>query len=180
MVGLVSPAVALPCSNGRSLSERTSAEFPHEGDHRSDFRAYSPLSDKYRVLSFDYRGHGRSSRTKPYTFAQIVDDIEELRRRFAGDGQKSIICGGSFGGFLAQQYAIKYPDRISHLILRGTAPSYHRKCALANSRPRQRSPPTQVHTGSDFSIAWAKQRKTMRPSFWSSGCTEPRVSRLRC
>lgn len=100
--------------------------FSNQGDHRSDFKAYSPLSDKYRVLSFDYRGHGRSSSTKPYTFAQIVEDIEELRRRFAGDDEKSIICGGSFGGFLAQQYAIKHSDKISHLILRGTAPSYHR------------------------------------------------------
>ncbi|KAL1987560.1 hypothetical protein VTN96DRAFT_3160 [Rasamsonia emersonii] len=48
------------------------------GDHTSDFQAYSPLSDQYRVLSFDFRGHGRSSRTKPYTFAQIVEDIEGI------------------------------------------------------------------------------------------------------
>ncbi|KAJ5740865.1 Alpha/beta hydrolase fold-1 [Penicillium malachiteum] len=94
------------------------------GDHQSDFKAYSPLSNKYRVLSFDYRGHGQSSRTEPYTFRQLVDDIEALRLFFAGDKQ-CIICGGSFGGYLAQQYAITYPDKVSHLILRGTAPSYH-------------------------------------------------------
>ncbi|PYH85588.1 alpha/beta-hydrolase, partial [Aspergillus uvarum CBS 121591] len=96
------------------------------GDHTSDFKAYSPLSQgNYRILSFDYRGHGQSSRTKPYTFQQLVDDIEALRRRFAGADTRCIICGGSFGGFLALQYSIKYPNKVSHLILRGTAASHH-------------------------------------------------------
>lgn len=49
------------------------------------------------------------------------------RRHFAGPTVPCIICGGSFGGFLAQRYAIKYPSHVSHLILRGTAPSYHRE-----------------------------------------------------
>ncbi|KAH7114006.1 Alpha/Beta hydrolase protein [Dactylonectria estremocensis] len=95
------------------------------GDHRKDYEIYSQLGDKLRVLSFDYRGHGQSSRTKPYTFEQIVDDIEELRKQFAGPSKQVIICGGSFGGFLAQHYAIKYAPSVSHLVLRGTAPSHH-------------------------------------------------------
>ncbi|KAH8714748.1 Alpha/Beta hydrolase protein [Ilyonectria robusta] len=95
------------------------------GDHRKDFEVYGQLSDKLRVLSFDYRGHGQSSRTKPYTFEQIVDDIEGMRKHFVGPDKQVIICGGSFGGFLAQQYAIKYAPFVSHLILRGTAPSHH-------------------------------------------------------
>ncbi|KUI66322.1 Proline iminopeptidase [Cytospora mali] len=94
------------------------------GDHRSDYAIYSKLSDQLRVLSFDFRGHGQSSLTKPYTFEQIVDDIEGMRKHFAGD-RKVTICGGSFGGFLAQHYAIKYASHVSHLILRGTAASHH-------------------------------------------------------
>ncbi|KAM5380050.1 hypothetical protein ACJZ2D_003697 [Fusarium nematophilum] len=95
------------------------------GDHRSDYKVYSRLNDVLRVVSFDYRGHGQSSRTKPYTFQQLVEDIEGVRKHFLGPEGKAIICGGSFGGFLAQQYAITYPSRVSHLILRGTAPSHH-------------------------------------------------------
>ncbi|KAI4600569.1 hypothetical protein KJ359_000928 [Pestalotiopsis sp. 9143b] len=95
------------------------------GNHQSDFKAFGPLGDSYRVLSFDYRGHGQSSPTKPYTFEQIVDDIDGMRAHFAGPEKQTIILGGSFGGFLAQQYAIKYAPNVSHLILRGTAPSYH-------------------------------------------------------
>ncbi|KAH6672304.1 Alpha/Beta hydrolase protein [Halenospora varia] len=95
------------------------------GDHSSDFRAYSPLQDVHRVLSFDFRGHGQSSETGPYTFSQLVDDIDAMRVQFAGPDSQIVLCGGSFGGYLAQEYAIKYPTRVSHLILRGTAPSFH-------------------------------------------------------
>ncbi|PMD41926.1 alpha/beta-hydrolase [Hyaloscypha variabilis F] len=95
------------------------------GDHKSDFKAYSPLQDVYRVLSFDLRGHGQSSETEPYTFGQLVKDIDGLRIHFAGSGGRVVLCGGSFGGYLAQQYAIEYPSQVSHLILRGTAPSFH-------------------------------------------------------
>ncbi|CAG7924915.1 unnamed protein product [Penicillium olsonii] len=95
------------------------------GDHKSDFKAYSPLSSSYRVLSFDFRGHGQSSQTEPFTFHQLVEDIESIRHHFSGPDRPCIVCGGSFGGFLAQQYAITYPDQVSHLILRGTAPSHH-------------------------------------------------------
>ncbi|ORY58470.1 Alpha/Beta hydrolase protein [Pseudomassariella vexata] len=99
------------------------------GDHRSDFKAYSPLSNAgaYRLLSFDYRGHGQSSKTKPYTFDQIVDDVEGMRVHFAGNGAKVVICGGSFGGFLALRYAIKYPQGLGWLLLRGTAASCHQE-----------------------------------------------------
>ncbi|KAL7420941.1 hypothetical protein Q5752_004895 [Cryptotrichosporon argae] len=96
------------------------------GTHASDFAAYRALGSRFRVLSLDFRGHGASSLTPPYTFAQLVDDVEAARVHFGGGGraQKAVICGGSFGGFLALQYAVKYPDSLSHLILRGTAPSH--------------------------------------------------------
>ncbi|KAJ3963230.1 hypothetical protein N0V92_000055 [Colletotrichum tropicale] len=115
------------------------------GDHRSDFKVYSQLSDKIRVLSFDYRGHGQSSLTKPYTFEQIVDDIEGVREHFAGDKQV-IICGGSFGGFLAQHYAIKYAPKVSHLILRGTAASHHHEAGAIKTLEER------IHKVPSFSV----------------------------
>ncbi|KAH7021307.1 Alpha/Beta hydrolase protein [Microdochium trichocladiopsis] len=96
------------------------------GNHKSDYQAYRPLDDTFRVLSFDSRGHGESSATKPYTFEQIVDDIDGMRKHFVGN-DRIILIGGSFGGFLAQHYAIKYPSNLTHLVLRGTAPSYHQE-----------------------------------------------------
>ncbi|TVY48773.1 Proline iminopeptidase [Lachnellula occidentalis] len=71
------------------------------------------------------RGHGESSVTGPFTFQQLTDDIDALRQHFAGGMGKVIILGGSFGGYLAQQYTIQYPQHVRQLILRGTAPSWH-------------------------------------------------------
>ncbi|KAL1909850.1 hypothetical protein Sste5344_004359 [Sporothrix stenoceras] len=120
------------------------------GTHDSDWAAYRPLSDKYRVISFDYRGHGQSSRTAPYTFKQIVDDIEALRKYFTSD--KAVVLGGSFGGFLALQYAITYPDSVCHLILRGTAPSYHQEEDAIEVLA------TRLHKAPSFSINMLKDK----------------------
>jgi pimeloyl-ACP methyl ester carboxylesterase len=85
------------------------------------------LQDAYRLLSFDFRGHGESSETEPYAFRQLVDDIDGMRIHFSGPESQIVLCGGSFGGYLAQQYAIEYSSHVSNLVFRGIAPSFHRK-----------------------------------------------------
>ncbi|WP_233982362.1 alpha/beta fold hydrolase [Pectobacterium versatile] len=112
------------------------------GDHRSDFQAFLPLADRYRLLAYDQRGCGQSSLTPPFTFDQLVDDLEAFRQQLAG-GKKIILIGGSFGGMIALSYAIKYPDGLSHLILRGTAPSHHHEAgAIANFQARLHQAPS--------------------------------------
>ncbi len=103
------------------------------GTHAADFRAYAPLADAgYRIISYDQRGHGESSQTGPLTYAQLADDLEELRRQLVG--KPAIVLGGSFGGYIALTYAVKYQGNYSHLILRGTAPSWHHEFkAIANA-----------------------------------------------
>lgn len=106
------------------------------GTHGRVFAAYRPLADRYRVIGFDMRGHGGSSVTGPFTFDQICDDIEQLRLTLGG-GRRMVLHGGSFGGFIALAYAMRYPEGLSHLILRGTAPSYRQEeAAIANFEAR--------------------------------------------
>ena len=69
------------------------------------------------------RGHGFSSLTGPYTFDQLVDDLEEIRKTL-GRNRKMVLLGGSFGGMIALSYAVRYPAGLSHLCLRGTAPNW--------------------------------------------------------
>lgn len=94
------------------------------GDRAGEFGAWLPLSDTYRLLAYDQRGCGQSSLTPPYTFEQLAEDVEAVRLATCGD-EKIILQGGSFGGMIALTYALKYPDRLSHLVLRGTAASHH-------------------------------------------------------
>lgn len=93
-------------------------------DHRRDFAAFLPLADKYRIVAYDQRGCGLTSLTPPFTFAQFADDLEAVRTELCG-AKKITLIGGSFGGMIALTYAARYQAGLSHLILRGTAPSYH-------------------------------------------------------
>ncbi|KAF5234193.1 hypothetical protein FANTH_12229 [Fusarium anthophilum] len=76
------------------------------------------LADRFRVLVYDLRGSGDSEIKGPFTDEQWVSDLEELRA-WAGD-EKFILAGGSYGGFLALNYALNYPNRLLALILRNT------------------------------------------------------------
>lgn len=92
---------------------------PGLGDSRADKNAFMSLSDKYRLVFVDMRGSGRSELSPPYTHEQWASDIEELRKKL-GLG-KIVVHGGSYGGFLVMEYAIRYPDNVSHVLLRDTA-----------------------------------------------------------
>ena len=106
------------------------------GTHPAVFDTYQPLSDRYRVIGFDMRGHGASEAVGPFTFAQLVDDLEQVRLTLGG-GRRMVLLGGSFGGMIALSYVLRYPDGLSHLVLRGTAPSWrHELEAMGNFQER--------------------------------------------
>jgi proline iminopeptidase len=94
------------------------------GDRLGEFKAWSALSDTYRLIAYDQRGCGETSLTPPYTFEQLADDVEAFRQTLCG-GRRIILQGGSFGGMIALTYAVRHPQGLSRLILRGTAPSHH-------------------------------------------------------
>lgn len=83
-----------------------------------------PLMRTSRLIFIDERGSGKSSKfedTKQYTIANMVEDIETVRQEL-GLGKISLL-GHSYGGALAQAYALKYQKNLSHLILGSTFPS---------------------------------------------------------
>lgn len=72
-----------------------------------------------KVYAFDLIGFGRSSRPNfdlsGNVEDQFVDSIERWRQERAID--KFILLGHSFGGYLSACYALKHPDKVSHVIL---------------------------------------------------------------
>lgn len=76
------------------------------------------FSDKYRVITVDTRGHGRSQRgTKPFTLEQFAEDLKEF---LDSRGLVRIhLLGFSDGGNIALLFALKYPDYVEKLILNG-------------------------------------------------------------
>ena len=78
------------------------------------------LSDEFRVLRYDTRGHGRSSVPPgPYSIAQLGDDMRRLLDHL--DIARAHLCGLSMGGITAMWFAIHYPERIDRLVLSNTA-----------------------------------------------------------
>ena len=94
------------------------------GDHLR-FKQHSlELAKDAQLVFIDHRGCGRSKKTKKsdYTLENNIEDIEALRKHL---GLKNIcVLGTSYGGIVAQGYAIRYPLRVQKLILVVTAPSY--------------------------------------------------------
>jgi|CXWL01.1.fsa_nt_gi proline iminopeptidase len=80
-----------------------------------------PLARQNRLIFIDERGSGRSQKLEDleaYTVDAMVEDVE-LVRQALGLGKINLL-GHSYGGVLAQAYALKYQQNLSHLILAST------------------------------------------------------------
>ena len=91
------------------------------GDHSSLHPWLDPLGEVLRLVYYDHRGNGRSGRppSETITFEQLCADALSEHLGF----EQVAVLGYSFGGFVALEYALRYPERISHLILLDTAPT---------------------------------------------------------
>jgi pimeloyl-ACP methyl ester carboxylesterase len=81
----------------------------------------APLAEVSQVIVPDQRGHGRSDAGTPETWnlPTWAADVRGLCDVL--DIQTPVVLGNSFGGMVAQQYAISHPDNIAGLILISTA-----------------------------------------------------------
>jgi len=99
--------------------------FIHGGwiDHQMWSTQVKHFSRKYKVITYDVRGHGRTggSEKEKYSVELFADDLKLFL-----DGisvEQPAICGLSLGGMIAQTYAVKYPENLKVLILADTAVS---------------------------------------------------------
>jgi proline iminopeptidase len=98
---------------------------------------FGPLSDIFQVVVFDARGCGLSEGIPPYSHEQWAADVDGLREWMGAD--KIVIAGGSYGGFISMEYAIRYPDRVNAMILRDTSSDWtNMALAIENARKQTR------------------------------------------
>lgn len=78
------------------------------------------LSKSFRIIIFDNRGAGRSIVPEaPYSIRDMADDALQLLDHLSI--HSTHVIGHSMGGYIAQEFAINYPERVKKLILEGTA-----------------------------------------------------------
>jgi pimeloyl-ACP methyl ester carboxylesterase len=85
------------------------------------FNQINELAANFQVITFDSRGISRSKLAdgESVSIAAIADDIHELLDDLGIE--KASILGTSFGGFVAQDFALRYPERLNKLILACTS-----------------------------------------------------------
>lgn len=77
------------------------------------------LSKNFKVITLDARSSGRSEHPKePYTMDTLVEDLKGLMD--ALNMEQVHLIGQSMGGWIAQNFILKYPDCVNKLVLIGT------------------------------------------------------------
>jgi len=80
-----------------------------------------PLSSRFRVVAFDNRGAGRSSKPRgPYSIEQMAGDVAALMDRL--DLLRAHVLDISMGGRIAMALALAHPERVDRLVLVSTGP----------------------------------------------------------
>ncbi len=116
-------------SNGARIVVEVAGEgppllFAHglTGYRRTPQAQFTPLLDQYTFVTFDQRGHGESTPlTDPaaYDVTLMAEDIAAVMNALSIE--RAIVGGESMGAATALEFALRYPERVSHLLL--TAPA---------------------------------------------------------
>jgi proline iminopeptidase len=90
-----------------------------------------PLSVETRVVYSDLLGCGKSDRVPLEGGMELwAEGIEQLRASLGID--RMILLGHGFGGYVAQEYALRHADRLDGLVLASTGPAFDYESAMAS------------------------------------------------
>jgi len=109
----------------------------------SDLRMWAPVVEKisrrWYVVRADFRGHGLSSAPEEsgaYAMPVLAADVAGLMDSLALE--QATLVGCSFGGMVAQEFAVTWPDRVTALVLSDTSPAHDRPEYGEGFRERER------------------------------------------
>ncbi|MFC1860338.1 alpha/beta fold hydrolase [Chloroflexota bacterium] len=76
----------------------------------------SPIAAYFKILAYDQRGLGQTDRPDiPYSMMDYAMDADSLLSTVGWDS--CLVMGLSFGGMVAQEFALRYPKRVERLVL---------------------------------------------------------------
>jgi esterase len=102
---------ALICLHGASASAHNWDTFASE------------MSDQFRVIALDLRGHGESDWAEDYKFATMADDLAKLTETL--DIQRLALVGHSMGGFVSWVFSSRHQKTVERLVLVDIAANVH-------------------------------------------------------
>ena len=95
-----------------------------EFDHSYLRPGMDMLADSFHLIYYDQRGPGRSSgECENISVESEIADLENIREHL--QLEQINLLGHSWGAILAMEYAMRYPESVSHLIIMNSAPATH-------------------------------------------------------
>jgi pimeloyl-ACP methyl ester carboxylesterase len=94
------------------------------GQDHTSLLSLEPCADQFSLVFYDHRCNGRSegADVSSMTWENLTADADALRQELGFE--KWAVLGHSFGGNVALEYALRYPQSLSHLILINTGADY--------------------------------------------------------
>jgi proline iminopeptidase len=133
-------------------------------DHEYLLPEFDDLVGDRRVVLYDQRGRGRSFQGEGPDDVTLGSEMADLDAVRAWTGMPVVaLLGHSFGGLLAMEYAIRFPDRVSHLVLLNTAPASYAGAGLLRAELAARTSPERAARMAEISADPAYQRGDVAP-----------------
>ncbi|MFN8558727.1 MAG: alpha/beta fold hydrolase [Dehalococcoidia bacterium] len=85
----------------------------------------APLTEKYRLITWDMRGHGQTDSPDAldaYSEAATVEDMASLLRHLGVE--RAVVGGLSLGGYMSLAFNLAHPEMVQALIICDTGPGY--------------------------------------------------------
>lgn len=153
----------------------------------ADLRSWAPLCEEltadYRAIAIDLRGHGLSSAPEDldaYTIEALTADVAALLDHLEID--ICALAGSSFGGMVALQFAVTWPERLAGLVLSDTSAAFDHPEYDERYRQREASIAGFVDTVDRFGPAEAGKRaaRSVKDPFLAQGIRDRYARMSRC
>lgn len=123
------------------------------GESRRSFDRLIPQMPAFTVIAPDLRGQGEADKPDGgYSLAEVAEDVDALLEALGIP--EAYVLGSSSGGYVAQQLAVTYPERVAALILVGAPLTLHGRPSFADEVEQLTDP---------ISVDWVRESLSWFP-----------------
>jgi pimeloyl-ACP methyl ester carboxylesterase len=112
------------------------------------------LADRYRLIRWDMRGHGRSdSPPDPALYSHELTVADMVAVLDVCDVPRAVIGGLSLGGFMSMLFHVHHPERTRSLVLMDTGPGYRSAASRASWNDYAERQATALEAGGESALS---------------------------